>query len=318
MRTARMRDDRSDSGAYYHLMNRTAGTSGDRPFGDIEKEKFVKLMRNLAVFYTLEIVGYCVMSNHFHLVVWAPQDMPDEAEALRRFELVYPKRIPPERGSDELTRLRHRMRDFSDFSKQLQMQFTAWFNRTRPQRRRGGLWRGRFKSVLLEGSRQHSAVWNCLAYVELNPVRAELVDDPADYRFSSWGRFCGSGKHPFQGNFTRHLRRTVCREMQALSAAELATEFRSRMAAAIELKRSGDREDAAFAADEARIEPSPWLRADRRVRFWTHGVVIGSKSFVMERYAQLYGQEKAHRRRFGRGTGADDGILFAMRRPSET
>ena len=35
------------------------------------------------------------------------------------------------------------------------------------------------------------------AYVDLNPVRAEMVSDPADYRWSSYGEAVGGGK---QGN----------------------------------------------------------------------------------------------------------------------
>jgi REP element-mobilizing transposase RayT len=310
-----MRDDGRAGGAYYHLINRTAGTRRDRPFGDVEKAEFVKLLLRLSTFYTIEIIGYCVMSNHYHLIVWAPDKEPEQAEILRRFRKFYPDRDPPEAGSPQMATLARRMRDFSDLAKHLQMRYASWYNRTRPVRRRGALWADRFKSLLLQGSRNHPAVWNCLAYVEMNPVRAKIADDPADYRFSSWGRYCGSGKHPFQGNLTRHLRRTVERERARLPAQALIAEFRARLAADTALAIGGDLEDAAAAADDARVEPDFWLRADRRVRYWTDGAVIGSKSFVREIYAQHFGEDRAKRHRFGRGRGDDGTILFSMRRP---
>jgi putative transposase len=316
MRRARIRDEESQSGAYYHIMNRTAGTRDDRPFDDVEKEEFVKLLHRLATFYTIEIIGYCAMSNHWHALLWVPHEIPSETEAIHRFTRFYPRLDAPDPGTPEMEHLRNRLRDLSDLGKQLQMRFTAWYNRTRPIERRGGLWADRFKSVLLQGSRDHSAIWSCLAYIELNPVRANLVDDPADYRFSSWGRYCGSGQHPFKGNFTRHLQRTAMRGTGSLTASEIVVEFRAKLAEAIELDRSGDRVEAAAVAEEARATPSVWVRADRRVRFWSNGAVIGSKAFVQEQYARQYGNDKATQHRYGRGAGTGGSILFSMRRPS--
>jgi hypothetical protein len=48
MRRARIRDEENQNGAYYHIINRAAGTRDDRPFGDVEKEHFVKLIHQLA------------------------------------------------------------------------------------------------------------------------------------------------------------------------------------------------------------------------------------------------------------------------------
>ena len=316
MRRARIKDDQNQNGAYYHILNRTAGTREDRPFDDVEKEQFVKLLCSLARFYTIEIIGFCVMSNHYHIVLWVPYEKPTQSEAAKRYARFYPKRSVPEPNTPEMERLQHRMRDLSDLGKQLQMQFTSWYNRTRPTKRRGGLWADRFKSLLLEGSKDHAAVWSCLAYVELNPVRAKIVADPADYRFSSWGRFCGSGKHPFQGNFTRHLQKTALRELGPLRAPEVTREFRARLAETITLDRTGDRVDAAAAAEDARKEPSAWVRSDRRIRYWTNGAVIGSKAYVQKIYAAQYDEEKAQKHRYGRGVDGGGNILYAMRRPT--
>ncbi len=75
------------------------------------------------------------------------------------------------------------MWDLSEFMKTLKQKFTSGFNRQ--QGREGTLWERRFKSVLVEGS------WNCIlkvaAYIDLNAVRAGLVDDPKDYRWCGYG-----------------------------------------------------------------------------------------------------------------------------------
>jgi hypothetical protein len=56
----------------------------------------------------------------------------------------------------------------------------------------GPLWEQRFKSVLVEGS--PDALLTIAAYLDLNPVRAGLVADPKDYRYSGYGEAMGGGK----------------------------------------------------------------------------------------------------------------------------
>jgi hypothetical protein len=41
------------------------GTRADRPFGDAEKEVFVRLLKRLAAFYSVRVVSYTFMSNHY-------------------------------------------------------------------------------------------------------------------------------------------------------------------------------------------------------------------------------------------------------------
>ena len=75
--------------------------------------------------------------------------------------------------------------------KDLQQRFTQWYSNNRD--RRGTVWADRFKSVLLEGEAGNSAVWNCIKYIELNAVRAGMVEDPVDYRYCSWDVWSGRG-----------------------------------------------------------------------------------------------------------------------------
>ena len=51
-------------------------------------------------------------------------------------------------------------------------------------KRTGTLWEGRYKSTLLDSE---AYLLTCSRYIELNPVRADMVDHPSDYRWSSYG-----------------------------------------------------------------------------------------------------------------------------------
>ena len=73
--------------------------------------------------------------------------------------------------------------------KSLLERFTKWFNRTHS--RSGTLWEDRFKSMIVESG---VAARTMAAYIDLNPVRAGMVKDPADYRWSSYGEAVGGGK----------------------------------------------------------------------------------------------------------------------------
>ena len=53
------------TGTYYHITNRIAGMPDDFPFGDIEKQKLVDLVKRLSEYFTVEVLGYQVMDNHY-------------------------------------------------------------------------------------------------------------------------------------------------------------------------------------------------------------------------------------------------------------
>ncbi len=74
----------------------------------------------------------------------------------------------------------YRMHSLSEFMKTLLQRFTRWFNRV--HERSGTLWEQRYKSVIVESG---IAARTMAAYIDLNPVRAGMVMDPADYRWSS-------------------------------------------------------------------------------------------------------------------------------------
>jgi len=84
-------------------------------------------------------------------------------------------------------RFTYRMHDLSEFMKTLLQRFTRWHNRRTD--RRGNLWEETFTSVIVEDG---LAARTMAAYIDLNPVRAGMVPDPAEYRWSSYGEAMGA------------------------------------------------------------------------------------------------------------------------------
>jgi hypothetical protein len=83
-------------------------------------------------------------------------------------------------STEEWEHFRQRLFDVSELMRNIQSGFARWYNRN--NQRRGRFWADRFKSVYLENE---AAVLDCMLYVELNPVRAGLVERPEDWRGSS-------------------------------------------------------------------------------------------------------------------------------------
>jgi len=298
MRGRRLRNDREKS--YIHCFNRAAGWSGDQFFGDVEKETFCRLAERLQKFYCLEIISFVCMSNHWHAIVCTYPDLPDREEVKRRFRAFYGNNAtePDWSDSEVVERYAKRMRDVSCFVKDLQQRFTCWYNRH--HHRRGRLWADRFKSVLLEEGR---ALWECLKYVEMNPVRAGLCKDPADYRFCSWGRYCGSGEHPFAEAFEKHL--LICVPMEGVESVdednidltEATNFFASEMArVAASERRETPEEIRKSASNAGKVQPFD-LRVTRRLRYWTDGAIIGSKAFVERLATDHFGAEQVRKKR---------------------
>ncbi len=165
------------SDAYYHIMSRTVGQ--DFLLQDNEKDKFVEIMFNLSKLFFVKIIGFSVMSNHFHLLMKmeTEQSYSDE-EIIKRLEYYYKQKMSLSRV--EIEKYRKKLGDISICIKIIKQKFSVWYNKI--HKRKGYFWSDRFKSVLIESG---ESLLNCLAYIDLNAVRANILQFPEDYKWSS-------------------------------------------------------------------------------------------------------------------------------------
>ena len=282
MRHARLNPASQDT--WHHCFNRSAGNRDDRPFDDADKEQFVRILTRVARLYTVRIVAYQVMSNHFHLLLQAPADPPSEEETARRFAAFHDGRRKLCPGTKACRQWQARLRDVSWCMRHIQHLYSAWYNRSRPVRRRGPLWAGRFKNTVLEDG---AALWACWSYIECNPVRAGLVADAADYRFCSYGAWMQTGRHPFDTALRDHLLPALPAPLRTMDPAALRLELGRRLTAddeedALQMANGEAKPVDGCGTDDEPPVPAFSLTVRRRVRHWVDGLVIGSELFVRE------------------------------------
>jgi REP element-mobilizing transposase RayT len=340
---------------FYHVISRVV----DRRFvlGVEEKEKFRTLMRLQEKFTGCRVGSYCLMDNHFHLLLEVPPmaegGVSDEV-LLKRLSAIYSEAFvagvaqeladartvtyAKEGRLDEALaaihqRFTYRMHDLGEFMKGLLQRYTQWHNRAHS--RTGRLWEDRFKSVIVEDG---VAAKTISAYIDLNPVRAGMVKDPADYRWSSYGEAIGGGSKG-NGKTARAGLVRVLRAHQGIGAdaglwaGGVSTEYRKLlMAGAVgksaevvgrdgkpstkTLRKGISKEEAERERDrDGEIPLAKMLRC--RVRYFTDGAVIGSKSFVNEAFEnarERFGAKRKDGARAMKGSGSDaKGVLWSVR-----
>jgi REP element-mobilizing transposase RayT len=302
-------------------------------------------------------LSYCLMDNHFHLLLEVPpmaEGGVSEEELLMRLSAIYGEdfvagvaqeladaragNYTSESGMDEAVaaihkRFTYRMQDLAEFMKGLLQRFTQWFNRAHS--RSGTLWEDRFKSVIVEDG---LAARTISAYIDLNPVRAGMVEDPADYRWSSYGEAIGGGRKG-DGKKAREglVRAYFCDQGVGFEAGkweEVSRLYRRVMGISLG-KRSGRAEVSAGSRgigqttqntaelleskdNETVLKDLGMAKMLRcRVRYFTDGAVIGSKEFVNEAFAgalERFGPKRKDGARKLRGGGAAaGGSLWSLR-----
>jgi len=121
------------------------------------------------------------MGNHIHIVArMHVGEVFSDNEIKRRFKLYYGDE--KEIGEDQIPFYREKWSSLSSYMKEIKQTFTRFYNKRHG--RRGYFWGDRFKSLIVENG---TTLINCLAYVDLNPVRAGLVERPEEYRWCSLG-----------------------------------------------------------------------------------------------------------------------------------
>jgi putative transposase len=176
----------TDRDAWYHIHNRIAGCRGEYPLSEaVPTRKLIEIIEHFSRIYFCQVAAFSVMGNHFRLVAKfeSPRSV-DQRQLRSRAGIMYPSKASQVQiegwTGDKWQRFHDRLFDVSEFMRNVQSAFARWYNRT--YHRRGRFWADRFKSVFLENNK---AVLDCMLYVELNPVRAGLVERPEEWRGSS-------------------------------------------------------------------------------------------------------------------------------------
>ncbi|NQX02924.1 hypothetical protein HQ447_19880 [bacterium] len=288
------------------------------------------------------------MSNHFHILLEVPpmaEGGMTDGELLKRllaiqteaFVAGVAKEIAEARAAERNEwvaeihgRFTYRMHDLSEFMKTLLQRFTRWFNRT--HERSGTLWEQRYKSVIVESG---VAARTMAAYIDLNPVRAGMVADPADYRWSSYGETVGGGTKGNGKKAREGLVRACMSQQGAGFEAERWKEVSRiyRRAMGLALGRKNGRAEVEKGVVRPQINTAEALEAEEngtllpdlgmaamlrcRVRYFTDGAVIGSKAFVNEAFAgarERFTTKRKDGARRMRGSGAPAaGELWSIR-----
>jgi putative transposase len=175
----------TDGEGWYHVYSRAACERGVYPLeNELCRRHFITLLKYYSRAYFCDIAAFCIMGNHYHLVVKFDVSRKLTQEALwQRALMLYPrsKKYLKQWDQKKWQVFEERLFNLSEFMRNIQSAFAVWYNKT--FKRHGTFWADRFKSVLL-GDAQ--AVLDCMLYVELNPVRAGLCQVPDDYQASSF------------------------------------------------------------------------------------------------------------------------------------
>lgn len=298
---------RDEDGVYLHVYNHCVeGAQKDYPLGDVEKEKFFRHLKRTLTIYSIECLSAVVMSNHFHLILYVPKNTFTVSEMARRIKLFRKDKVLIDETDHYCQRRLEMSNDLSSFMKELQQGFTCWFNRTRSFKRRGTLWEQRFKCSKLADSQ---ALNTCLQYVELNPVRADLVKDPADYRFSTYGEWLQSGKHPFEYSFKKHLLKSLLPYLGSKDLEGIKEYFVERFEDVI--SSSFEEVEVKLIKGKRKVPKKSTLL--RRSRFWIDGMVLGGRAVLKEQAVEIFGQHRGQKKQLGRVFDDDRTEIMSMR-----
>ena len=133
-------------GVVYHIITR--GNQRQPVFiAKDDYQKYLTILTRYKKRYHFWLYGWCLMNNHVHLLLEPNSAYATITAIMRRINLSY----------------------------------TIWFNSR--YGKVGHLWQDRFKSYIIE---KDQYLTSCINYIEQNPIRANLVDSPEKYLFTSY------------------------------------------------------------------------------------------------------------------------------------
>ncbi len=319
-----------ESPLIFHCVSRVV--DGQALFGDEEREYLRAFMRSQERFSGCQVLAHCLMPDHLHILLEIP---PAPEGEITDDDLI--RRVAETRGDDhadatakKLTEARaagdetgaaqihanhtYRMNDLSEFMKTFLQRFTHWFNRT--HKRRGTLWVARYKSVIIESG---LAARTLAGYIDLNPVRAGLVEDPADYPWSSYGEAVfgkkAKGRESARQGLVRAWSGLPSNGYQREKWKQTLRNYREFLGLS---ERRITPAGTELGMPEGRDFGAMLLT---RIRYFSDGVAIGRKDFVegvFQAQREIFSQEREDGARLLRGNAKPaSGILWSLRALSQ-
>ena len=191
-----------DDTPYYHCICRCVrraflcGTDGNQSF-EHRRGWISDRIKHLSSIFTIDIAAYAVMSNHYHLVVHIDAERASElsyADVIDRWLTLF--KAPPllqrhmaepltnqaelDVINDLVQKWRSRLCDISWYMRSLNEHIARKANNE--DHCSGHFWEARFKSQALL---DNTALLSCMAYVDLNPIRASMAQTPAQSDYTS-------------------------------------------------------------------------------------------------------------------------------------
>lgn len=284
----------------FHIISRVV----DRRllFGDEEKGKMLAILRQFEMFSGIQVLSYCLMGNHFHFLILipkAPENISD-GEVEKRMSYIYNAKRMDE--FEELIRqrlesgdihyktglynlMRGRMYDLSSFVKDVKLRFSKWYNAN--HNRKGTLWEERFKSVLVEGS--ENAMMRVAAYIELNPIRAGIVNSLSEYAWCSLTEAAIGGKRARKG-----IIRLASGIGNDLGWKDALTVYQNKLQ--IRINSHSNYLNQITRRNMEDHEQSG-NTISHRIRCMTEGLVIGSRDFIDSFYQSHRNQLNSNRKK---------------------
>jgi len=255
-----------------------------------------------------------MMGDHFHLLVRMIPDLyfPDR-EVKKRYHRLYGDKAPlpvDDSDTDDGKRkgylfFRRKWSNLGKFMQEIQQTFSRYYNQQ--HNRRGTLWGARFKSVIVEDG--HTLL-NCLAYIDLNPVRAGIAVKPEDYRWNTLGTHTRS-----KGSAGFLSLDFGFKEFDGLNDKERIHWYRRFVGE----KAAGDDrfpETKGAKAPSSVSQSAPPNRFTQRTRYFSDSGIIGTSEFVAsnyQRYKHLF--QSRNKKIPKRIRGLSD--IYSMKRLSE-
>lgn len=116
---------------------------------DEYKKRYFQLLLKNKELYNIKLIAYCIMNNHSHILIYS-----------------------------------ERTQQMSNYMKAVNTSYATYYNKL--ESRVGFVFRNRYES---EGIFIENYLLNCISYIHNNPVQANIVDNPKEYKYSSYNDY---------------------------------------------------------------------------------------------------------------------------------